>query len=125
MAAIWALASLLERFCRRGRPEFIGSVSLYRRSAFWGWNHRANAVHHAGAALIGPKETAPAGEAEAVGIFSMRVPIRQEPARPKCKRRRERNMIARRCRYFRGRASNPQQRPFTESLHPSLVIASQ
>jgi hypothetical protein len=48
---------------------------------FLGLNHRANAVHHAGAALIGPKETVPAGEAEAVGIFSMRVPIRQEPAR--------------------------------------------
>ena len=41
------------------------------------------------------------------------------------KRRRERIMIAWRRRYFRGRASNPQQRPFTESLHSSLVIASQ
>ena len=40
-------------------------------------------------------------------------------------RRRERSIIAWRRRYFRGRASNPQQRPFTESLHSSLVIASQ
>ena len=40
-------------------------------------------------------------------------------------RRRERSMIARRRRYFRGRAFNPQQRPFTENPHPSLVNASQ
>src|SRR5258705_8987833 len=37
---IWALASLLERFCR----EFIGTVSLYRRTAFYVWNHPLNRV---------------------------------------------------------------------------------
>src|SRR5258705_13860107 len=37
----------------------------------------------------------------------------------------KRNMIASWRRYFRGRVSNPQQQPFTESPRPSLVNASQ
>src|SRR6266481_4843470 len=37
----------------------------------------------------------------------------------------KRSTIASRRQYFRGRVSNPQQQPFTESPRPSLVNASQ